>query len=732
VSGGRDYRLLSQSITFALFGILIIWLVRYLGPEGVWNIGKAAIGLGFVIFIHELGHFLVAKWCDVHVETFSLGFGPAIPGLSFRRGETLYKVAWFPLGGYVKMVGEGAEGDEDDDDPRSFKNKSVWQRMAIISAGVIMNVILGVLCFIFVYMTHGEDRAPAEVGLVASGGPAWEKGLPTGAVIRRIGDIDNPYWEDLLFEVMLSSKGSQVPVVYELPSDPSNLVRITVEPRREKEDLKPIIGIAAPYSLKLPSKSRRDIPVARPGSPAAEADPPFEYEDTIVGTTDPDHPDRVLALPRDPRNPDKWQPDYFEFHRRLKLLAGKPMVIQVLRRGAGTDDTPVYLSVPAAFHRTFGMRMQMGPVAAVRDNSPAAKAGLQPRDDAHGTVGDIITQAEVSEANGQKTRWVFSGTLTQEPGVTVGYLDPAKLPYELTQWAKRTPGPKKVTLTVLRQVDHGSQRVPLVLDWDDHWKFDFDIPLYLSSPWAIPELGLAYRIKNFVEDVTKDSPAARAGLERNDLVKAIRFRVAASESDSSAAKWEELEPDQWANVFWLLQRPDLHDISIRVERAGQSLEMELSPEPDKSWPMVDRGLITQPEVRLQRASNLFEAVALGMQRTERIIMMIYLNLRAIATNRVSPKLVGGPISIARIAYESADQSIYQLILFLGMISVNLAVINFLPIPILDGGHMVFLIYEKLRGAPASESVRVIATYAGLAVIVGLMIFVFWVDIGRLF
>jgi len=376
--------------------------------------------------------------------------------------------------------------------------------------------------------------------------------------------------------------------------------------------------------------------------------------------------------------------------------------------------------------------MQMGPVAAVRDNSPAAKAGLQPRDDAHGTVGDIITQAEVSEANGQKTRWVFSGTLTQEPGVTVGYLDPAKLPYELTQWAKRTPGPKKVTLTVLRQVDHGSQRVPLVLDWDDHWKFDFDIPLYLSSPWAIPELGLAYRIKNFVEDVTKDSPAARAGLERNDLVKAIRFRVAASESDSSAAKWEELEPDQWANVFWLLQRPDLHDISIRVERAGQSLEMELSPEPDKSWPMVDRGLITQPEVRLQRASNLFEAVALGMQRTERIIMMIYLNLRAIATNRVSPKLVGGPISIARIAYESADQSIYQLILFLGMISVNLAVINFLPIPILDGGHMVFLIYEKLRGAPASESVRVIATYAGLAVIVGLMIFVFWVDIGRLF
>ena len=155
-------------------------------------------------------------------------------------------------------------------------------------------------------------------------------------------------------------------------------------------------------------------------------------------------------------------------------------------------------------------------------------------------------------------------------------------------------------------------------------------------------------------------------------------------------------------------------------------------EEDDKWPLVDRGLSLSGETRIQKAGGLFEAIGLGIQKTHRIIVQIYMNLRAIVTNRVSYKTVGGPILIARAAYEYADRSVYQLILFLGMISVNLAVINFLPIPVLDGGHMVFLIYEKLRGAPASESVRAIATYVGLAVILGLMGFVFWMDITRWF
>ena len=92
--------------------------------NSVLNMVKVAVGLGFVIFIHELGHFLLAKWNGVKVEKFSIGFGPTLFG--FRRGETEYVLAAIPLGGFVKMLGEGVEGEETKStDPRAFPNKSV-------------------------------------------------------------------------------------------------------------------------------------------------------------------------------------------------------------------------------------------------------------------------------------------------------------------------------------------------------------------------------------------------------------------------------------------------------------------------------------------------------------------------------------------------------------------------------------------------------------------------------
>ena len=112
------------------------------------------------------------------------------------------------------------------------------------------------------------------------------------------------------------------------------------------------------------------------------------------------------------------------------------------------------------------------------------------------------------------------------------------------------------------------------------------------------------------------------------------------------------------------------------------------------------------------------------------MFQVYQHIRGMVTGRLSVKSLGGPGTIAWAAYKFARMDFAQFVFFLGLISVNLAVINFLPIPVLDGGHMAFLIYEKLRGKPASEAIRVGATYAGLAVVLSLMVFVIYLDISR--
>jgi regulator of sigma E protease len=184
-------------------------------------------------------------------------------------------------------------------------------------------------------------------------------------------------------------------------------------------------------------------------------------------------------------------------------------------------------------------------------------------------------------------------------------------------------------------------------------------------------------------------------------------------------------------------------LTLKVERkrradgskkAGESelKEMEVVARPDPDWPLAERGFILREEQRTLQAANLWQAVVLGMQDTSDQILDVFHNIRGMVVRRISPKNMGGPIEIARIAFHVAKVDFWEFLFFLGAISINLAVINFLPIPILDGGHMVFLTYEKLRGKPASEQVRIAATYVGVFLILSLMFFVFYQDITKIF
>jgi regulator of sigma E protease len=774
--------------TLTILGALFVFLYIKFDTDGLWAIAKAAIGLGLVIFVHELGHFLVAKWCDVHVTVFSIGFGPAIPGCSFKRGETTYKLALFPLGGYVQMVGQ-VDGDEATDDesvndPRSYRNKSVGQRMAIISAGVIMNVILAVICFIVVFQGPGKDRKAGGVGAVDPGGPAWKQGVPSGVVIRDIGGVEDPYFEDLMIRVMATHDGERVMFRYEDPYTKKEQP-LEIEPRKTATDPKPMLGIAPPQSTQLELRRYASKTISHPAffrSAAARANPPLEFGDRIVATTDPDDPSlKVTELPPDPRKPGSDQRDYFKFVKRMRQLAGKEITLVVERTDADGKRARVAIKVPPAYHTSLGARMEMGQIVAVRKGSPAGKKAdkkeLRPLDPEKSPHGDIIQMVEVPEPDGTVTRFgppvALVSALFAPPWLQAALvdqarthshpLDPARLPDQLLDWSARMAragkGKQRVVTLHVRgpSRQNGDQELEpqsrvVRLEWDEKWEDNIEMPMSLNSPLSIPGLGLAYRIKTRVAGVDPTPAEARGpgdplakawaalgdalgtnALRPGDVIKKYRYAAIVNDKgEIEKGSWAELKPEQWARVSVLLQQlPNITQVDLQVERDGKTVQLTVYPWEDRSWPLEDRGWFLATDTRRQKADGFVDAIGLGLKDTKNSMIQVFQNLRGMIVGRISVENLGGPITIGRVAYYFAGLDFWEFVFFLGLISVNLAVINFLPIPVLDGGHMVFLLYEKIRGKPASEGVRVGATYAGLLLLASLMIFVLFLDIKRL-
>lgn len=158
-----------------------------------------AIVLGVLIFFHELGHFLTAKYFGVKVLKFSLGFGPKLAGK--KVGETEYLISAIPLGGYVKMLGESEEDEEEDladEDPeKSFSNKSVGKRIAIVGAGPVFNLVLALFIFCASYAVSGIHVMTAEIGQVREGSPAAAAGLQKGDTIVAIDGQPVKTWDDI-------------------------------------------------------------------------------------------------------------------------------------------------------------------------------------------------------------------------------------------------------------------------------------------------------------------------------------------------------------------------------------------------------------------------------------------------------------------------------------------------------------------------------------------------------
>lgn len=190
--------------------------------------------LGGLIFFHELGHFLAAKSFKVGVKTFSLGFGPRL--LGFRKGATEYQLAAFPLGGFVSMVGEADPADipEPFSEKDSFALRPAWQRLAIIAAGPLFNLVLAWFLYWGIFYVYGQEYLIPEVGSVSAESPAMRAGLKPGDVILAVNGVPVTRWEEVVESVMasrgspmrlrLSRNGSEI----ELSATPNSFERQTL------------------------------------------------------------------------------------------------------------------------------------------------------------------------------------------------------------------------------------------------------------------------------------------------------------------------------------------------------------------------------------------------------------------------------------------------------------------------------------------------------------------------
>jgi regulator of sigma E protease len=234
------------------------------------------------------------------------------------------------------------------------------------------------------------------------------------------------------------------------------------------------------------------------------------------------------------------------------------------------------------------------------------------------------------------------------------------------------------------------------------------------------DLGLHPLLSTRIGQVLPGQVAQQAGLQ-------IRDRIVALDG-TPVAEWEQLAKAIHASPG--------RAVRLTVERGGQRFDVTVTPQPTKQRTATGEeeigliGIGPAPEPQYRRLNPL-AALTAGLKNTVDLSVLIVQGFVKLVEGKISPKTIGGPILIGQMAGEVAQRGPVELLSFTALLSLNLAILNLLPIPILDGGHLMFSLIEWFRGKPVSLRKREIAHQVGLVLLVGLMIFAFYNDISRL-
>lgn len=597
------------------------------------------LGFTFIIFIHELGHFLVARWAKVRVEVFSIGIGPRIVTFYRDKKGTEYILSLLPFGGYVRMHGQEdmpnkKEMSKDED---SFQSKSPSKRLAIMLGGVTMNVISAYFFIVICYVI-GVPFITNQVGIVTPGLPAAKAGVESKDFIVSINNSPTETFEDVFTKTALSDEGK--PFTLEILRNGERQTLDIVWPKENNEDedgnirrlgITPYphasvgkISQQSPYYEKGFRKGMRILDIT-PSDLASQEIPPPSLENAKSGRA-------IVKLIE--KNPNT-QVDVGVFQD------GKAQIIK---------------SVPVNSKKVLDKGYLISSRINVLEDYPAFSAGLK--------SGDVITAIDGKEVRGFEDIVSILDTLESVRPLAVSFLRDGK--------------EGKLLVTPVKEEVNNS--------------YFLGISPFLQGNQqnGNPMIEVGW----ISEEMKNQVPGLRPG----DLIINLE--------------------EEGNNVLAKVKREE-NEISFNYTTTNFSTK-----EVGVLFPIT----FSEKIIKLP----FFEAIVKSFGLAYKELQEVYLFLYQMVNGSISPSNAGGPIAIfetSSTVFNSRGFA-YFLLLF-AKISISLAVTNLLPIPMLDGGHVVFIIYEMIAKKPAPEGFVYTMHLLGFALLLFLFIFININDIQRI-
>lgn len=714
------------------------------------------LAFSILIFVHELGHYLAARFTGVRVERFFIGFDIFGLGVKKEYKGTVYGVGILPLGGYCALAGQN-------DDPRKerqtgasdeLQSKPLWARGLVFGGGVIMNFIFGYLVLVAAFM-YGIPFIPAVIGALDPTGPAALHGFQSGDRILKVDGKEIGSFEEAAEAIALTGAGGEMDVEVERPGAAGASSVLTIHVKGRGTNMRGNLN-----SIGAEPERSRFV--------AGVVDDPL-FADLMSGKLGVG--DEILEVDgvEIPVNKGQIIP---------ALTADRPGREIPVKVKSAADGTVRDVLVPLETYGEWDMGLRIGVViAGVAPDSPAAKAGLKPgdmvvayqrQDDAEPkrlittrNLMDAVTGAALRPVSLEIRRGSDAMTVEAEPALAAASLGVDAATDTLLGVEGSMEGDKGFLVSAVLP-DSPVAGLVGVGDYITGIN-QMPLPKGKSLREAVEE-GASQSVRLFVaragegQEIApprKDVPDANLSLRIAPRINP-EYRRPLIGVDLAAGPVVAVEPDSFADknlggikrlsgarLAVLQYSPDLGSTILRFVfpenspfGGGLKTLVAETPERIRDDPL-GAGLKSRLPVSLKTAEEvrplpLGPAMAAAGRKWVDLSLMVYRVIHKLIVRTLPIDAVGGPVQLFRIIKIADERGFAYFLYIVALISVNLGVCNLLPFPVLDGGHLVFLLIEWLMGRPPPPAVKETAQWIGLACLLALMLTVTGYDLLHLF